>query len=941
MVGGGVVTRQARAVSPEPADPLVIRAREVDLLVADRPRHGRVVAEALAEEARAAGSAAAEVMACRSAAWAARELYEHDAARRLLTRAGRVARRAGLSARLGQVWVTRSAVHLELGDLRGAARDLAAARAAFAPVEPVELTFAEGLLAQKAGRATAAATAYRAVVASTGPDEAAVGFKAANNLGEVLAEAGRLDEADAALELAERTAAGTSRAFAAIAAVNRGVVAVQRGHLATAEGHFSRSRALARTAGLPLVEFRLEEVRALRVAGLWPEAEARLDALVRHLDAPGAALLRADAHLLLAEAALRNGDPGRARQAAATAQSLFSRQRRPADRAAATLVAVEAALALAGAPAVRPLAAPGEAEAAEHPGAGFVDACHPDAGRRAAGHLDAGDRRDLRRAAQMLDSRGELEWAVGAWLVLGRVEAGQGRAGAAAGAWRHAGDLARGGPVLVRARGHLARALAAPTAAACRRACASGLADIDAHREGVASSELRARMAGFGRALAEVALATLPEPCPPRTLFRWLEAGRSAGQVATAPQVAGAALADDLAVLRRLTRPREAGADRPSAEEERAHLLEVRRTENRVRRRAWSDVGRADARGPLDVGTVLDALGPATLVSYGTVGSRLVAVTVGRGRARRHDLGPAAPLAAVARSLGFAARRLSTPDATAEAAARTVASELRRADAALVAPLLWPRGRSAGPSGETVVVPGPAVTEVPWGALPSLAGAPVRVVPSARAWLDTAAGGVVACGAGVPAALLAGPGLPGAEGEVRSIARVRPGARVLLPAAATGPEAVVALDGVTIAHVACHGTMRVDAPLFSALDLADGPLTVYDVERVGRLPLVFVLAACDTGLAGPGAGGPSSAGGPVGDPLGFPSVLLQRGARAVVAATIPAPDAASSSLMVALHDELIAGRSAAEALAAARARVDPTAPEGLAASLAFACFGGG
>jgi CHAT domain-containing protein len=106
---------------------------------------------------------------------------------------------------------------------------------------------------------------------------------------------------------------------------------------------------------------------------------------------------------------------------------------------------------------------------------------------------------------------------------------------------------------------------------------------------------------------------------------------------------------------------------------------------------------------------------------------------------------------------------------------------------------------------------------------------------------------------------------------------------------------------------------------------------------------VFVLAACDTGLAGPGVGvdGRAGAGGASGDPLGFPSVLLQRGVRAVVAAMIPAPDAASSSLMVALHDELIAGRSTAEALAAARARADVTAPEGLAASLAFTCFGGG
>ena len=58
----------------------------------------------------------------------------------------------------------------------------------------------------------------------------------------------------------------------------------------------------------------------MRAAGLWPEAVARLDELVRRFDAPGAALLLADAYLLLAEESVRAGAPGTALPAAAEAR---------------------------------------------------------------------------------------------------------------------------------------------------------------------------------------------------------------------------------------------------------------------------------------------------------------------------------------------------------------------------------------------------------------------------------------------------------------------------------------------------------------------------------------------------------------------------------------------------------------------------------------------
>jgi tetratricopeptide (TPR) repeat protein len=805
--------------------------------------------------------------------------------------------------------VTWSAVHLELGDLRRAAGDLVRARAAFSPDEPVELTFAEGLVAQKACRVVDAIRAYRATIDS-GSDDPIVRFKAANNLGELLTEAGRLDEAEATLAFAADLIEGRSNTFAAATATNRGVVAVHRGDLATAQAHFARAREFATAAEVSLVECQLEEVRAARAVGLWRDAVTQLTALVECFDTPGAALLRADAQILLAEAALHIGAADLARRTSLEARDSLARQRRPADRAAAIVLGARAALAVDGDHPARPASLP-----------------HGDPARDVLGAAEAAA---LRRAAAVLAERGELEWAVTAWLELGRVESLRSRQPAAVAAWRRAASLAADAPVLVRASGHLARALAAPSALAARRACAAGLADLDAHRDGVTSTEQRARLAAQGRSLADLALTTLGPRAPARTLFRWFEAGRSIGQVETEVRTADPAVLDDLAALRRLSSPAAMGgvASEPDA---RARLVERRRLEARLRRRAWSDAVVPSARRPLDLATLVERLGSAALISYGVVGETLIAVTIARGRARRHTVGPVGPAARLARRLSLAARRL-TDGRDAGAMVDRVTQEIAELDRIVVAPLAG--SPVLGSASELVVIPPLPLAGLPWGSLPSLRSMPVRIAPSARLWADTAST-AVDCSSRVDAALIAGPGLPHAEAEVRQLAARRPRATTLASNAATGAAAARALDGATLAHIACHGKLRTDVPLLSALELADGAFTGYDIEQIARPPLVVVLAACETGvLSAPDDDARA-------DLLGFPSILLQRGTRAVIGATVLVPDLDTSTFMLQVHDHLLAGGTTAGALAAARQATDASSPAGLATSIAFSCFGGG
>jgi CHAT domain-containing protein len=132
-----------------------------------------------------------------------------------------------------------------------------------------------------------------------------------------------------------------------------------------------------------------------------------------------------------------------------------------------------------------------------------------------------------------------------------------------------------------------------------------------------------------------------------------------------------------------------------------------------------------------------------------------------------------------------------------------------------------------------------------------------------------------------------------------------------------------ALDGAAVAHLACHGHFRSDSPLFSALELADGPLNVYELQRLRRAPELVVLSACDLGL---------SALHPGDELLGLATALLGMGTRTVVASVAPVPDAAARRLMLAFHKRLLAGDAPATALAGAQARTE---------SASFVCLGAG
>jgi CHAT domain-containing protein len=177
----------------------------------------------------------------------------------------------------------------------------------------------------------------------------------------------------------------------------------------------------------------------------------------------------------------------------------------------------------------------------------------------------------------------------------------------------------------------------------------------------------------------------------------------------------------------------------------------------------------------------------------------------------------------------------------------------------------------------------------------------------------------------------AGPGLPGAEVEAELVAGIH-GTSPLLGSAATTGAVAKALNGARLVHLAAHGHIRGDNPLFSSLQLIDGPLTVYDLEWLPRAPHTVVFAACDVGrpVTRPGD-----------ELLGFGATLLSRDTSVVVAPVVPIPDAETAPLMVAFHRRVAAGNQAATALAHAQQELAGEDSTAMAAAVAFLCVGAG
>jgi tetratricopeptide (TPR) repeat protein len=733
--------------------------------------------------------------------------------------------------------------------------------------------------------------------------------------GLLLMLAGRLPEAMAELETAIDQLVGAPRALGR-AHGNRGNLFLQQNDLAGAERDFEAAYRLLRTEGLA-VEAAMNEhnlgytrflagdlAQALRdmdsarvvLAPLSPVAEATCDqdraevlmaaglveegrrALAGAARAYGSRRLRrrqAEAELALART-LMDDDPADSLAFARRARRHFLASDAEAWRVRADAVALAAEVELGRA------------------GPSLLTRGHDLAGELEAQELHWGAVAVLLRANRVRLRRGDLDDATAALTGI-RVD-----------------DRA---PLAVRLLYRDVRAdLAARRGrrAEAFRHVRSGLGELHAWQSSFGSLDLQTNVVGHGRRLGVRALELAADSRRPEVLFEWSERARmlaSRVQPVRAPQ--DESIVADLAELREMARANE-GAGRRSPERE----AELRQ---RVRERAWHHRGSGEVADPVSLGQLRDGLGADTaLVAYVVTGNRVVALVVTQASTTQLDLGERRPLDelldGLVPDLDMAASEL--PDSLAVVVRRQLGQRLDGLAKVLVSPVLDAVGDR-----QVVLTPSGVLATVPWPLLSGYVGRPVTVAQSATSWLARRTTPLRAGSAG----FVAGPRVDRAEDEVLAAARRWPDARVLAGGAATADAVSELAAGVDVLHVAAHGRHSAENPMFSGVELADGPWFGYDIDQLRAVPDVVLLSACEVG-------GSSVRWGE--ELIGMTAAWLHAGVRRVVASAAAVNDAAACDALVRVHERLAAGADPAVALADAVPAAGADAPP-----VPLVCFG--
>lgn len=665
-----------------------------------------------------------------------------------------------------------------------------------------------------------------------------------------------------------------------------------RGEVAAALEYSARAERRIRKHEAQLGELLKDRSELLLSVRLVAEARDTAEQAVHEFEREQRGMKLPQVRLLLAQAALLDGDPETALRHSRLAAREFGGQQRPEWAALARL--------------------------------GTIRAQHV-AGRSTA--------HSARAAAATATALAAARWpaaALDAHILTAEILRDRGRPAAAASHLRLAAAARTRGPAMLRARAWYAEALIrldAGQTRAARSAIRTGLRVLDEHRGVLGATDMRARAAGHRSELADLGLDLALATARPRQVLEWAERSRATGmllqQPATPPVDPEAAqrLAELRATVLRINELHLAGRgpDVVAPLQRRQHVLE-RQLRDRDRQRRGTA---AAVPEPVQVDELAAQLGDTALLELVVRGGSVTAVTVVDGQARLRRLGPSAPLDRLVDRIAFAMARLlrrGVDTGSRDAAHLLLANSTARIDELLMRPLPELGDRPL------VVVPTGSLQNLPWAALPSCAARSVTVAPSASLW-HAARSRPVRPGHVV---VVAGPHLPGAEAEAVAVAKSY-GVEPMLPPHATVEAVLGAINGAAMLHIAAHGKLATHNPLFSDLLLTDGPLFAHDLERLATAPHTVVLASCESGGSVVCAGD---------ELLGLSATLLAAGTAQLVASALPVPDLETAPVMEAFHAAMAAGRTAADALADARRRVRGEGPAEVAAT-AFVCLGAG
>jgi tetratricopeptide (TPR) repeat protein len=843
------------------------------------------LAEVALDLARSRGEAEAQVAALHALSYARHELGDPQAIRDIRA-AIRIGMRHGLTRRTA---LARRRLAMDLADrgrIKAALRELDAARASLDPHERARSeVFRIGVLWYAGDSTQSLAGADQALRTLRRNRDTFWEAQLLRNRGGLLAERGNITVAEADLSRARDLFASigaTAATFVMESELAR--IALARGDLPGTLARLDaidRSELSARTRAV----HEILRARTLATAHLWSDA---LEAL-SHAEAIWRRSARDDheGRLEVIRLTLLAGDPVRARALAVRAQRSFAAQGRQLHAARARGFALAAAVAL-----------------------GRVPESALGSGRRAAAILSGAGWRHEALRLRLTVAR--------AAIVLGSIKLARRELAAATRLRRHAAVEDRVETWHVTALIRLREG----DAAGAQQAARHGLRLLEDHRAALGASELRATASATGADLARLGLRIALSDGRPGGLFEWAEALRgNALRLTPVTPPKSPELRDAMTELRRVSA--EISRSERGGRSTGTLVAQQARLETRVRAAfRHSPGGPRPSRARPARTEIAETLGDRALAEFVELEGELTAVTLHHRRLRRYELGPLAPVTEQLEWLRFALTRLANLPGRAPQRPSILDGALTSAQA-IDEQLLRPLANDLGDR-ELVIVPTGALHDLPWSSLPSLHGRPVVVSPSAAAWWALQK----------PrrrrpkVVLVAGPRLRHATAEIGALGDLYPDPLTLTGRAASASGVLDALDGATVAHLACHGRFRSDSPLFSSLELADGPLSAYELQQLRRAPELIVLSACDLAVSDTHPGD---------ELLGFAAALLDMGARTIIGSVMPVADSLTKRLMLDLHRRLIAGATPAPALAEAQAAVSARQP----APNGFVCLGGG
>jgi tetratricopeptide (TPR) repeat protein len=869
------------------------QAREALRLADSDPRRAAAQAAAVLESARAAHDNAAAAVAERALGLAAMHVDDLDIALSHLRAAIRHGRRAGSPLLAAEARMTLAFVLNRRGRPRTASAEIETAILDLDGVPRARAEAQRGAIMHQLGRFDEALSSYQGAlpVLRKAGDELWM-LRVLSNRGLLHAHRQEFAMAEADLREAEQLSRSLDLGlWSAFVQQNLGEVSALRGDVPAALNYLHLAEELLgplRSKAGPLLADRSQLLLSVRLAA---EAREAAEQAVAAFEAERRSIAVPEVRLLLARAATVEGDMATTLLQAERAEREFARQQRPQWSIVTRLMVLTARAAMPDRYRVRV----GQVERCIGP---LVEAGWP---------------------ASALEAR-----LLAARLALDRRQTERGL--------RHlhqAGRARRSGPATLRARGWYAQAqlrLATGNKHGATTAVRAGLRILDEHRATLGATDLRAHASGHRVELVDLGLHIALTEARPDQVFAWAERGRAShlllrpARPAEDPVLAGM-LAELRVTVAQIISGRKARGSVTRLVQRQVSL------ERRIRDHCRLQLEGVDGNpvDPARLSELAGDLGDVALLEFVIHDGTLHVLSVVGGRVRLHRVGPVDAILELVDRVTFTVRRLGHP--TASVASRTAASALlRRSATALDESVL---GITAAEVGDRplVIIPTGPLQSLPWSVLPSCVGRPVTVAPSATLWQRAAA----APADPMPRRVVVGYGLPGAVTEAETVGAMHR-TTALVEEAATVDAVTRAMNGAGLAHIAAHGRVQPQNPLFSSLMLADGPLTVYDIERLDRVPRMVILAACDGGRTVVRAGD---------ELLGISATLLSRGTRQVIASVVPVPDVETAPIMVAFHELLLAGHQAPQALAEVQKRFAGEDTAGAAAAAGFVCVGAG